>query len=65
LLQAAKKEAGDEPIWVRREKDKKASESSNDLPFGVYLLLSAIVAIAAVCFLTNTGTVQSSFVFVS
>jgi hypothetical protein len=33
---------------VRREKDRKASEGSTELPFGVYLLLSAVVAIAAV-----------------
>ncbi|GAB4817771.1 hypothetical protein N2152v2_004817 [Parachlorella kessleri] len=40
----------DEPIWVRRERERElqAKEGGKDLPFGVYLLFSAIVAIAAV-----------------
>lgn len=41
----------EEPIWVRRERERemmKASGQDKELPFGVYLLLSAIVAIAAV-----------------
>lgn len=41
----------DEPIWVRREREREmlAKQGGNkDLPFGVYLLLSSIVAIAAV-----------------
>lgn len=38
----------DVPPWVRRELEKKAAEGSEgDLPFGVYLLLSSVVAIAA------------------
>ena len=44
-------EADEEPIWVRRERERemmKASGQDKELPFGVYLLLSAIVAIAAV-----------------
>lgn len=40
----------DEPVWVRRERERElmAKEGSKDLPFGVYLLFSAIVAIAAI-----------------
>ena len=38
------------PLWVRREeaKARAATESSGELPFGVYLLASSIIAIAAV-----------------
>ena len=38
----------EDPIWVRREKEQKANREGGGLFFGVYLLLSAIVAIAAV-----------------
>lgn len=40
----------DEPVWVRRERERElmAKEGSKDLPFGLYLLFSAIVAIAAI-----------------
>lgn len=39
----------DEPIWVRREKERELQKKEGkDLPFAVYLLSSAIVAIAAV-----------------
>lgn len=39
----------DEPIWVRREREREMAKQGNkELPFGVYLLLSSIVAIAAV-----------------
>lgn len=44
-------ETEDEPMWVRREKIKEAQANdpaSGGLSFGVYLLFSAIVAIAAV-----------------
>ena len=44
------KEQTEEPIWVRRERERELmeKEGGGDLPFGVYLLASAIVAIAAV-----------------
>lgn len=39
----------EEPIWVRRERERELQKNEpSDLPFGVYLLSSAIVAIAAV-----------------
>lgn len=40
----------EEPIWVRRERERELAkqEGKKDLPFGLYLLLSSIVAIAAV-----------------
>jgi hypothetical protein len=40
----------DVPVWVRRERERElmAKEGPGDLPFGVYLLGSAIVAIAAI-----------------
>lgn len=39
----------EDPVWVRREKMKKLQkEEAADLPFFVYLLLSGVVAIAAV-----------------
>ena len=44
---SSSKAATDDPVWVRREKEKAAG-GGGDLPFGVYLLLSSIVAIAAV-----------------
>lgn len=36
------------PVWEKREQDKKLKEQSTDLPFGLYLLFSSFVAIAAV-----------------
>lgn len=42
-------EEEDLPPWVRREKIKELqAKEGPDLPFGVYLVLSALVAIAAV-----------------
>jgi len=38
----------DLPPWVRREREKKAAESTGELPFGLYLLFSSFVAIAAI-----------------
>ena len=39
----------DEPPWVRRERERELQAGApQDLPFGVYLLFSVIVAIAAV-----------------
>lgn len=39
----------EEPIWVRRERERELQEKEGkDLPFGVYLIGSALVAIAAV-----------------
>lgn len=38
----------DLPPWVRREREKKAAEQTGDLPFGLYLLFSSFVAIAAI-----------------
>jgi len=35
----------EEPIWIRRE--RAAEAAPKDLPFGIYLILSAIIAIAA------------------
>lgn len=48
--QEQKVQQDDEPVWVRRERERElmAKEGSKDLPFGVYLLFSAIVAIAAI-----------------
>ena len=40
----------DEPIWVKREREKKEQEGQpQDLPYGVYLLLASILGIAVVC----------------
>jgi len=38
------------PLWVRREQEKELREKNQEgkLPFGVYLLASAIIAIAAI-----------------
>ena len=41
------------PVWEKREQDKKFKEQAKDLPFGLYLLLSSFVAIAAVCALLS------------
>ena len=38
----------DKPVWVQREEDKELQDKEGKLPFGVYLLASCIVAIAAV-----------------
>jgi hypothetical protein len=39
----------DEPVWVKREKDQDLRKAADfELPFGVYLLFSSFVAIAAV-----------------
>ena len=38
----------DLPPWVRREREKKIAEQTGDLPFGLYLLFSSLVAIAAI-----------------
>lgn len=39
----------DEPIWIRRERERELqAKEGKDLPFGAYLLFSAMVAIAAV-----------------
>lgn len=41
--------AEEEPIWIRRERERELqAKEGKDLPFGVYLLFSAFVAIAAV-----------------
>lgn len=37
-----------EPIWVQREKARERAQQGGELPFGVYLLGSVIVAIASV-----------------
>ena len=39
-----------EPVWVRRERERKLLEEStkNELPWALYLLFSSFVAIAAV-----------------
>ena len=48
-LQGIIQEEGELPPWARKEKERKlASMEKKDLPFGVYLLGSAVVAIAAV-----------------
>ncbi|KAK9819746.1 hypothetical protein WJX72_001856 [[Myrmecia] bisecta] len=42
-------EQEEEPVWVRRERERELrAQGGVELPFGVYLLASAIVAIAAV-----------------
>ena len=38
----------DEPVWVKREKQRELDAQSKDLPFGLYLLFSCFVTIAAV-----------------
>lgn len=38
----------EEPVWVRREREAQQEKENGDLPFGLYLLLSSFVAIAAV-----------------
>lgn len=41
--------SSEEPIWVRREREREIiAKEGKDLPFGLYLLLSSFVAIAAV-----------------
>ena len=46
LLQKTKEEL---PPWIRSERERKLqSEEGSDLPFPVYLIGSALVAIAAV-----------------
>ena len=48
-LQCGVKEEDELPPWARKEKERElASLEKKDLPFGVFLLGSAIVAIAAV-----------------
>ena len=45
-------EIEEEPVWVKREKQRELDSQNKDLPFGVYLLFSCFVTIAAVgsCF---------------
>merc|ERR1711924_413718 len=38
----------DKPVWVQREEDKELQDKEGKLPFGVYLLASCIVTIAAI-----------------
>lgn len=38
----------EEPVWVKREKQRELDAQNKDLPFGLYLLFSSIVCIAAV-----------------
>ncbi len=49
---AAQTTVEDEPVWVKREKQRELDSQNKDLPFGVYLLFSCFVTIAAVgsCF---------------
>lgn len=45
----------DIPPWERREREKKMMEGEpKDLPFGVYLLFSSMVAIAAVSLVVHS-----------
>ncbi|GJS65163.1 hypothetical protein Tco_0679727 [Tanacetum coccineum] len=44
----AKPDSNEPPPWARNEAQQESSSSSADLPFGVYLLASAITAIAAI-----------------
>ena len=49
--QQQQKAQEEEPIWVRRERERAAQKESGargDLPFGAYLLFSSFTAIAAV-----------------
>lgn len=47
----AVRRTNEEPPWVRRERERELQAAApKELPFGVYLLLSVIVAIAAVRF---------------
>ena len=51
--QVATKEEESLPPWIRNERERKLqAEEGSDLPFPVYLIGSALVAIAAVCCLT-------------
>ena len=46
---ATKKEEEELPSWIRAERERKLqAEEGSDLPFPVYLIASALVAIAAV-----------------
>ena len=57
-LQATKAQAEEDevPVWARREAEReRQKQDGSDLPFGVYLLASAIVAIAAVSHPSPTG----------
>ncbi|KAL3133316.1 hypothetical protein ABBQ38_007195 [Trebouxia sp. C0009 RCD-2024] len=45
---AVQQEEEELPPWARKEKERELAALEKDLPFGVYLLGSAIVAIAAV-----------------
>ncbi len=48
-IQCGMKEEDELPPWARKEKERElASMEKKDLPFGVFLLGSAVVAIAAV-----------------
>ncbi|KAL3149065.1 hypothetical protein ABBQ32_001909 [Trebouxia sp. C0010 RCD-2024] len=46
-LCAVQQEEDELPPWARKEKERELAALEKDLPFGVYLLGSAIVAIAA------------------
>ena len=50
------------PLWVRREQEKELREKNQEgkLPFGVYLLASAIIAIAAVRHDARNPTLSSA-----
>ena len=49
------------PPWARAEKDRELrSSEKQDLPFGVYLLTAAVVAIAAVSDLAPARTLHAT-----
>ena len=50
----------DLPPWIRSERERKAqTDEGSDLPFGVYLLGSALVAIAAVSHPSTNATSET------
>eukprot|EP01024_Parvocaulis_polyphysoides_P068778 TRINITY_DN8395_c0_g1_i2.p2 TRINITY_DN8395_c0_g1~~TRINITY_DN8395_c0_g1_i2.p2 ORF type:complete len:156 (+),score=18.19 TRINITY_DN8395_c0_g1_i2:129-596(+) len=46
--QVTKEVKEEELPWIRKEKDQKLNVGGGDLPFGVYLIASALVSIAAI-----------------
>lgn len=47
----AKPDSDEPPPWAREEGKESTAQQSFEIPFFVYLLASAVTAIAAVCFL--------------
>lgn len=54
----ANPDSDEPPPWARNEGPSSTSQESFEVPFYVYLLASAITAIAAVCFLSLSRIVS-------